>query len=159
MWCMKVWFHIPHMNVKCHMSTSHLDSLLCASSQHTHAMWHIWVSHLDSFICVTSYHTHILRQHIIFSVCTCTWIFWNSGIKLTFTEEIICFVNVFVHKYQWAPWHYALIFRQKGMFCTCICIWILYVSIHHAHLIQYGGEVGGWGRVPLERWGAGVEYH
>jgi len=21
------------------------------------------------------------------------------------------------------------------------------------------GEVGGWGRVPLERWGAGVEYH
>jgi len=20
-------------------------------------------------------------------------------------------------------------------------------------------EVGGWGRVPLERWGAGVEYH
>ena len=21
------------------------------------------------------------------------------------------------------------------------------------------GEVGGWGRVPLETWGAGVEYH
>jgi len=22
-----------------------------------------------------------------------------------------------------------------------------------------GREVGGWGRVPLERWGAGVDYH
>ena len=34
---------------------------------------------------------------------------------------------------------------------------IVYIEIRRD--IVYIGEVGGWGRVPSERWGAGVEYH
>ena len=43
-----------------------------------------------------------------------------------------------------------------------VCVRVIYEYRGRAceyHGVMVHGEVGGWGRVPLERWGAGVEYH
>ena len=58
--------------------------------------------------------------------------------------------------------------RARMRVCTCVCVCMYvgvciclgYMCVHLSLTVYFiCREVGGWGRVPLERWGAGVEYH
>jgi len=61
-----------------------------------------------------------------------------------------------------SPWRVRVRRYTQNVFCSAYCDMLPMHGCSRCDMwprCEYVREVGGWGRVPLERWGAGVEYH